>query len=146
LKKAFEERTAQASIRFFVLGPDMISLEPEASAAQIRAYYDDHTDEFVTADEAHIQYIRVGGPAESAAGAAVRETASESGGKTASEVLAAIKAGAPEETAAKPHGGLMDSGWFRIGDPMRGLGKSDALASAIRTTEPGQWIREPIRV
>jgi len=146
LKKAFEERTAQASIRYFVLGPDVISLEPEASAAQIRAYYDDHADEFVTPDEAHIQYIKVGGSAESAPGDSVRETASESAGKTASEVLSAIKAGAPEETAAKPHGGLMDTGWFRIGDPMRGLGKSDALASAIRTTEPGQWIREPIRI
>jgi len=144
LKKAFEERTTQASIRYFVLGPDVITLEPEASAAQIRAYYDDHPDEFETADEAHIQYIRVGGP--EGAADSVRDVTSESAAKTANEVLSAIKAGAPEETAAKPYGGLRDPGWFRIGDPIRGLGRSDALASAIRTTEPGQWIREPIRV
>jgi len=144
LKKAFEERTIQASIRYFVLGPDVVSLETEASAAQIRAYYDDHPDEFESADEAHIQYIRVGGP--EGAADSVRDATSESAVKTANDVLAAIKAGAPEETAAKPHGGLRDPGWFRIGDPIRGLGRSDALATAVRATEPGQWIREPIRV
>ncbi len=59
LKKSFEERTSLASIRYFALGPDVISLEPEATTAEIRAYYNDHPDEFETPEETRIQYVRI---------------------------------------------------------------------------------------
>ena len=144
LKKTFEEQTTLGSIRYAVLGVDLISLEPEATAEQIRAYYDAHPDEFETPEEAHIQYIRVRAPEEAstdslkeAAAAATRE---------ASELLAAVKAGTPPETAGKAHGGVLDSGWFRIGDPVRGLGSSSALDAVVRNTAAGEWAAEPVRV
>ena len=145
LKKTFEERTSQAAIRYFVLGPDAVSLDPEATPAQVRAYYDAHPDEFVTADEARIQYIRVSGAADASAGDSAR-TASEAARKAAGEVLASVTAGAPIETAAKSHGGIHDSGPFRLGEPVRGLGRSDLLAATIRSTETGSWAAEPIRM
>jgi len=145
LKKAFEERTSQAAIRYFVMGPDAVSLEPEATPAQVRAYYEAHPDEFETADEARIQYIRVAGASEAAAADSVKAV-SEAARKTATEILAAVQAGAPVETAAKPYGGIHDSGPFRLGDPVRGLGRSEALVGAVRSIEPGSWAPEPVRV
>src|SRR2546422_1341984 len=38
-RKEFMKRTAQASIRYLWLTPDVVSLEPQATAEQIRAYY-----------------------------------------------------------------------------------------------------------
>jgi len=146
LRKAFEERTSQASINFFVLGPDAVSLEPEATAAQVRAYYDAHPDEFMSAEEARIQYIRVLAAPESAASDSTREVNGKDAMKTATDLLAAIKAGLLPENAAKPHGGLHDPGSFRVGEPVRGLGRSDALVAAIRATRPGDWVEEPIRI
>lgn len=146
LKKAFEERTAQASINYFVLGPDAISLEPEASPAQVRAYYEAHPDEFMSPEEARIQYIRVSPAAEGAADDSAKEANEKAASKTATDLLAAIKAGLLPENAAKPHGGVHDSGVFRVGEPVRGLGRSDALVAAIRAGKPGDWVEEPIRI
>ncbi|HET9250492.1 MAG TPA: peptidyl-prolyl cis-trans isomerase [Candidatus Eisenbacteria bacterium] len=145
LKKTFEERTSQASIRYFVLGPEAVSLDPEATPAQVRAYYEAHPDEFVTADEARIQYIRVPGAADAAAGDSAR-AASDAARKAAGDVLAAVTAGAPIETAAKPYGGIHDSGPFRLGEPVRGLGRSDLLAGTVKSTAEGRWAPEPIRM
>jgi PPIC-type PPIASE domain/SurA N-terminal domain len=145
LKKTFEERTSQAAIRYFVLGPDAVSLDPEATPAQVRAYYEAHPDEFETADEARIQYIRIPGAADAAAGDSA-QAASDAARKAAGEVLAALLAGAPTETAAKPHGGIHDSGLFRLGEPIRGLGRSDVLVGAVRATKAGRWAPEPVRV
>lgn len=144
IKKAFEDRTSQASIRYFVLGPEAVSLEPEATPAQVRAYYDAHPDEFESADEARIQYIRVSGASDGTADSV--KIASESARKTALEILTAVQAGAPVETAAKPYGGIHDSGPFRLGEPVRGLGRSEALVGIVRTTEAGKWGADPVRV
>ena len=91
LKKTFEERTSQASIDYVVLGPDAVSLEPEATASQVRAYYDGHPDEFMSAEEAHIQYIRVSAASEGAASSAEPEWRSAS---QSSEARAGGHAGA----------------------------------------------------
>jgi len=144
LRKAFQERTAQATIRYFMLGPDAISLEREASAREIRAYYDEHAQEFQTADSARIQFVKV--PIEATASSdSAREAAAPAAMRAAGDLLQAIHSGAPVETAAKAHGGLHDSGLFRLGEPIRGLGRVDALVEAIRSATPGQWIPTPIR-
>lgn len=144
LRKAFQERTAQATIRYFMMGPDAISLEPEASAREIRAYYDEHPQEFQTADSARIQYVKV--PIEATASSdSAREAAAPAAMKAAADLLQAIHSGAPVETAAKAHGGLHDSGLFRLGEPIRGLGRVDALIEPIKSGTPGQWIPGPIR-
>ena len=145
LKKTFEERTTLGAIRYGIVGPDFVSLEPEATAEQIRSYYDMHPDEFESPDEAHIQYIRVRAPEDAAASDSVKE-ASAAAAREAAEILAAVRAGTPPETAGKSHGGVFDSGWFRIGDPTRGLGRSDAMDAAVRTTPAGEWATEPVRV
>ena len=146
LKKTFEERTSQASIRYAVIGPDAVSLEPEATAAQVRAYYDAHPDEFMGAEEAHIQYIRISANAEGAASDSSKEAVSRAAQKTATDILAQLRSGASAEALAKSHGGIQDPGWFRVGDPVRGLGRSDALTAAIRAGTPGEWIREAVRI
>ena len=146
LRKEFEARGATASIRYALMGPDAISLDPEATPAQIRAYYDAHPDEFESADEAHIQYIRIPIGADASAPDSAKESAAQVASKIASDVIAAIRAGAPAETAAKPYGGIQDPGWFKLGEPIRGLGRSDALVAAIRSVEPPAWVREPVRI
>ncbi len=146
LKKTFEERTSQASIRYAVVGPDAVTLEPEATAAQVRAYYDAHPDEFMGDEEARIECIRIAANPEGATADSSKEEASRAALKTATSLLTELRAGAPAEAAAKPHGGIHDPGWFRVGDPVRGLGRSDALVAAIRAAEPGEWMREPVRV
>ena len=65
--------------------------------------------------------------------------------KKANDLLAAIQSGAPVETAAKVYGGLHDSNWFRISDPIRGLGRSDAIQDAIRAATPDRWVKTPVR-
>ena len=144
LRKAFQERTAQATIRYFMMGPDAISLEPEARTREIRTYYDDHPQEFQTADSARIQFVKVSLEATASSDSA-REAAAPSAMKAAGDLLQAIHSGAPVETAAKAHGGLHDSGLFRLGEPIRGLGRVDALAEAIKSATPGQWIPTPVR-
>ena len=146
LKKTFEERTTQASIDYIVLGPEVVSLEPDATPAQVRAYYDAHSDEFMSPEEARIQYIRVSAVAEGAVGDSAREAAGRAAMKTASDLLAAVKAGLLPENAAKPHGGVHDSGLFRLNEPVRGLGRSDALVALVRAGKPGEWADEPIRI
>lgn len=149
LKKTFEERTSQASLKFAVVGPDAVSLEPQATASQVRAYYDAHPDEFMGPEEAHIQCIRIPAtpPAEAAGSDSAKEAASRAALKAANELLAELRSGSISgEAAAKPHGGIHDPGWFRIGEPVRGLGRSEALNAAVRAAEPGEWVRDPLRL
>jgi parvulin-like peptidyl-prolyl isomerase len=144
VRKAYQERTALATVRYFVLGPEAVSLEPEASAKQIRAYYETHEQEFMSPDSARIQYVRV--PFETAGGDSIRDASAAAALKSANDLLAAIQSGAPVETAAKTYGGLHDSGWFRVADPIRGLGKSEAIQDAVRGAAPDGWSKTPIRV
>ena len=146
LRQAFRERTIQASIRYFLLGPDAVSLDPEATEAQIRAYYEAHPDEFRAAAEARIQFVKVPFPGPPAASDSARDVAAVAGLEKAKELLVAIRSGIPPETAAKVYGGFHDSGPFRIGEPIRGIGRSDALADAIRAGEVGAWLPEPVRI
>lgn len=146
VQKMFEERTSQASIRYVVVGPDLVSLEEQATPAQIRAYYDSHPGEFETPDEAHIQYVRVTAASEGAVSESTREAAIQEAMRGAVDVLSAVRAGAPPEAAAKPHGGLRDTGWFRLGEPVRGLGRSESLTTAVHATKAGEWLKEPVRV
>ncbi|HKO22283.1 MAG TPA: peptidyl-prolyl cis-trans isomerase [Candidatus Eisenbacteria bacterium] len=146
LRKEFETRSSTATIRYMLMGPDAVSLDPDATPAQIRAYYDAHPDEFESADEAHIQYIRIPIGADASVPDSARENAAQAASKIASDVIAAIRTGAPAETAAKPYGGIQDPGWFKLGDPIRGIGRSEALTAAIKGVDPPVWIREPLRI
>ena len=147
LKQAFRERTVQATLRYLLLGAESVSLEATATDADIRAYYDEHPAEFLAPEEARIQYVKVQTPAaDAAASDSAREAASQASLKAAKDLLAAIQGGAPPETAARVHGGFHDSGTFRVGDPIRGLGKSEALVDAVHATEAGAWIKDPVRV
>jgi parvulin-like peptidyl-prolyl isomerase len=143
VRKTFQERTAQATVRYFILGSEAVSLDPEATPKQIRAYYEAHESEFQTADSARIQYVRV--PIEAATTDSARDAAAPAALKAANDLVAAILSGAPVETAAQVYGGLHDTGWFRISEPIRGLGKSEALQDAIRGAAPDSWIKTPIR-
>ncbi len=146
LKKEFQSRTALASLRFLYLTPDLVSLEPQATAEQIRAYYQSHADEFRSPEEARLSYVRV--PVESgpAASDSVR-AAAESRALLAAKALAvSLRAGHSAEKLAKEFGGIRDTGAFRLGDPIRGLGRSDALTDAIRSAQPKIWMPEPVRV
>jgi parvulin-like peptidyl-prolyl isomerase len=146
LRQAFRERTAQATIRYFLLGPDAISLDPEAGDAEVREYYASHPESFRAPAEARIQYVKIPTPADAAPADSVSSAAIEAGRRAASDLLAAINAGAPAETAAKIYGGFHDSGGFRLGDPIRGLGRSDELTAAIRAGDVGAWLAGPVRV
>ena len=147
LKQAYRERTSLATIRFLHLGPDAVSLDPEATEAEIRAYYDEHPAEFQAPAEARIQYVKIQQPVpEPAAADTSRDAAAQASLRAGKELLAAIQAGAPPETAARIHGGFHDSGNFRVGDPIRGLGRSELLTDAVSGTEAGAWIKEPIRI
>jgi parvulin-like peptidyl-prolyl isomerase len=144
VKKAYQERTAQATVRYFVLGAEAMSSEPEANAKQIRAYYESHQSEFQSADSAHVQYVRVA--FEAATSDSAKEAVAQGALKSANDLLGAIQSGAPVETAAKVYGGLHDTGWFRTSDPIRGLGRSEALLEAIRNATPGSWLKTPLKV
>ena len=146
LRKTFEERTSQASLRYTVVGPDAVSLDLEATAVQIRAYYETHPEEFENPPEARIQCIRVPANPENAAPDADKESAARVALQTAYDLLAGLMSGVPADSVAKPYGGIYDPGTFQIGDPVKGFGRSDALAAAIRGTPAGEWAREPVRI
>ncbi|MEK7314940.1 MAG: peptidyl-prolyl cis-trans isomerase [Candidatus Eisenbacteria bacterium] len=146
LKQAFRERTSLATIRFLLLGPEAVSLDPESTEEEIRTYYDEHPADFQAPSEAHIQYVKIQQASEAAPGDSSREANALQSLRSAKDLLTAINAGAPPETAARIHGGFHDSGLFRIGDPIRGLGRSELLTDAVNSTDPGAWIREPVRV
>ncbi|MBI4364680.1 MAG: peptidyl-prolyl cis-trans isomerase [Candidatus Latescibacteria bacterium] len=146
LKREFAERTAQASLRFFWLTTDAISLDAQAGADEIRAYYEAHPDEFATPEQARITYIRVpieaaGSPSDSA-----RPAGEAAASAAARALLVALKAGRSPEDLAAAWGGVKDPGLFKVGDPIKGLGRSDALADAIRSGSVRQWLPEPIRM
>jgi len=143
VRKAYQDLASQASVRYFVLGPEAVSLEPEAEARQIRAYYEAHQQEFQSPDSAWIQYVRV--PIEAASGDSAKDAAVAGAQKAATDLVGAMQSGAPVETAAKVYGGLHDTGWFRLSDPIRGLGRSEAIQDAIRGAAPGTWVKTPIR-
>ncbi len=146
LRQAFRERTIQATLRYFLFGPDAISLNPEAGDADIRAYYAAHPELFRAPAEARIQYVKIPATADAAASDSARAAAIEAGRRAAVDLLAAINAGAPAETAAKIYGGFHESGWFQLGDPIRGLGRSEDLTAAVRDGEVGAWLREPVHI
>ena len=144
LRKEFQSRTAQAALRYLWLTPDAVSIEPQADAGRIRAYYEAHPEEFQSPEEARLTYIRV--PLEAAGHSDSLRSAVELQARMAAKVLlAAIQAGRSAETVAKEYGGFQDTGVFRVGDPVRGLGRSDALVEAIKAARPKQWLPEPLR-
>jgi len=144
LRKEFQSRTSQASIRFLWVTPDAVSLEPQATAEQIRSYYEGHTDEFRTPEEARLTYIRV--PVESGPGASdsLRAAAERNALLSARALIVSLRAGHAAEKVAKEFGGVKDTGMFRVGEPIRGLGRSDALTDAAKSAKPRQWLPEPI--
>jgi parvulin-like peptidyl-prolyl isomerase len=146
LRKEFQDRTAQASIRYLWLNPDQIALEPQATGEQIRAYYESHPEEFLSDEEARLTYIRV--PIESHAGMpdTLRAVADARALLIAKALLASLQAGKSAETLGKEFGGVKDTGVFRTGGPVRGLGRADALVGALHAARPKQWLPEPIRV
>jgi peptidyl-prolyl cis-trans isomerase D len=146
LRKEFQSRTAQASLRYLWLTPEAVSLEPQATAEQIRAYYESHPDDFRSPEEARITYLR--SPVESGPGASdsLRAAAEAKALFRAKAAIAALRAGQAPEKVAQEFGGLKDTGPFHVGDPIRGLGRSDALADAVRSAKLKQWLPEPIRV
>ena len=146
LRKEFMKRTAQASIRFLWLTPDAVSLGLQATAEQIRAYYDGHPDEFKSPEEARITYVRVPIVTTGLTSDTLRAIAHAQAAGSARALLASLKSGKPADAAAKKFGGVKDSGLFRVGEPILGLGRSDALTDAIRAARPKQWLPEPIAV
>ncbi len=146
LRKEFQSRTAQASVRYLWITPDLVSLEPQATADQIRSYYERHADEFRSPEEARLTYIRV--PVESGPGASdsLRAAAESRALFSAKALIVSLRAGHAPEKLAKDFGGIKDTGIFRVGDPIRGLGRSDALAAAVRSAKPKLWMPEPVRV
>ncbi|HXL14817.1 MAG TPA: SurA N-terminal domain-containing protein, partial [Methylomirabilota bacterium] len=146
LRKEFQSRTSQASIRYLWITPDAVSLEPQATAEQIHSYYDSHTDEFRSPEEARLTYIRV--PVESGPGASdsLRAAAEKQALLRANALTVSLRAGHSAEKLAKEFGGIKDTGMFRVGDPIRGLGRSDALVDAIKAARPKQWLPEPVRL
>ncbi len=146
LKREFQNRTAQGSIRYLWLTPDAISLEAQANAEQIRAYYERHPAEFQTAEQARLSYIRVSIDAPPSVSDTLRAIAETRALFTARALLQSLQGGKPAETLAKEFGGVKDTGLFRVGDPIKGLGRSDPLVQAIQEARPKQWIPEPIRV
>jgi peptidyl-prolyl cis-trans isomerase D len=146
LRKEFQSRTAQASLRYLWLTPDAISLEPQATAEQIRAYYEAHPDDFRSPEEARLAYVRV--PVESSPGVSdsLHAAAEAKALLRAKAVIAALRAGQAPEKVSQEFGGLRDTGPFQVGEPIRGLGRSDALVAAVRSARPKQWLPEPIRV
>jgi hypothetical protein len=140
LKQAFRERTLQATLRYLLLGPESAA-DPITTDAEIRAYYVEHPGEFLAPEEARLQYVKVQIPVEAAAGDSARAAASQAGLKAAKEILSAIQSGAPPRRRAIRR---IPRQWtFRVGDPIRGLGKR-ALVDALRATEaPGIKSRYP---
>ena len=145
LRKEFQSRTAQASIRYLWLTPDLVPLERQATAEEIRAYYDRHPEAFQSPEEARITYLRV--PIEPAGRASdsLRTAVEAQTQLAARAVLAALESGRSAEAVAKEYGGLHDTGVFRVGDPVRGLGRSDALVGALKSARPKQWLPDPIK-
>ncbi|HMI32094.1 MAG TPA: peptidyl-prolyl cis-trans isomerase [Candidatus Limnocylindrales bacterium] len=146
LRKEFVNRTAQASIRYLWLTPDQISLEPQAGAEQIRAYYEGHPDLFRSPEEARLSYIRVPIEYPASTSDTLRRTAEAQALLTARALLASLKSGKSAEAVSKDFGGMKDTGRFAVGEPIRGLGRSDALADAVRAGRLKQWLSEPVRV
>src|SRR6267142_440884 len=145
LRKEFQSRTAQASIRYLWLTTDLAPLEREATAEEIRAYYDRHAEEFQSPAEARLTYLRV--PIEPAGRASdsLRAAVEAQTQLAARALLAALRAGRSAETVAKEYGGVHDTGIFRVGDPVRGLGRSDALVEALKNARPKQWLPDPLK-
>ncbi|HZE20304.1 MAG TPA: peptidyl-prolyl cis-trans isomerase [Candidatus Angelobacter sp.] len=146
LRKEFQSRTAQAVIRYLWLTPDQVSLEPQSSASQIQAYYEGHKDAFQTPEEARISYIRIGVEHAPGASDSVHAAAEAQAVLGTNAVLAGLRAGQPAEKLAKEYGGVRDTGIFRVGDPIRGLGRSDALIAATRSGVLKRWLPEPVRI
>lgn len=146
LKREFARRTTQGTIRYFWLTPDAVSMDPESSREAIRAYYDAHPDEFRTAEEARLIYVRFSTGAPPGAPDSVRAAAERATIAGAKELLRQVRGGASVDEAARVQGGTNDTGWFRIGEAIRGLGRSDALMAAIRDLKPGEWTAEPVKV
>ena len=146
LRKEFVKRTAQASIRYLWLTPDVVSLEAQATVEQMRAYYDGHADEFKGAEEARLTYIRVPIETTGLTSDTLRAIARARALGAAKGLLASVKAARSADAAAREFGGVKDTGLFRVGEPIRGLGRSDALTNAIRAAQPKQWLPEPIGV
>jgi len=146
LRKEFQSRTAQASIRYLWLSPDAVSLEPPVTAERVRAYYESHPDDFKSTEEARLTYIRVPIELHGSMSDTLRAVAEAQGLITAKALLASLEKGGSVEALAKDFGGVKDTGTFHLGDPIRGLGRSDALVAAIHAARPKRWFPEPIRV
>jgi parvulin-like peptidyl-prolyl isomerase len=146
LKREFAMRTTQGTIRYFWLTPEAVSLDRPPTRAAVRAYYDGHPEQFRTPAEARLVYLRLGGPADAGASDSVRAAADEAAAAEARDLLRQLAGGASLDQTARGHGGVNDTGWFRIGDPVRGLGRSQALMDAIEGKKPGEWTSEPVRI
>ena len=146
LRKEFRDRTAEASIRYLWLTPDAVSLDPQASADQIRAYYAAHPGEFQSPETARLTYVRIGVEHAPGASDSTHQAAEAQALFSVKAVIQALRAGQPQEKVAKEFGGLRDTGLFRAGDAVRGLGRSDALMDAARTGGLRRWLPDPVRV
>jgi parvulin-like peptidyl-prolyl isomerase len=146
LKKEFRSRTALASIRYLWLTPEAVSLDPEASVAQIQDYYARHPDDFKTPEEARVTYVRIGVERPPGAPDSVQAAAETQALLSVRAVILALRAGQSPDKVAKEFGGLRDTGLFRVGEAIHGLGHSDAIVAAVRSGRLRQWLPDPIHI
>ena len=125
LHAEFEKRNAQARFRFLALQTRDITLEPEASEREWRAYYDAHPGEFSRRAQMRLRWFRLALPAATDSGRAAAEaSALERAGRMADS----LRAGTLADSSADSQ----DTGLFDVGAAVvPGLGRDAALQAAI---------------
>ena len=141
LRAEYEKRNTTARFRFLALQTRDIALEPEASEADWRHYYDTHHADFVQRSRLHLRWLRLPLPP------ALDSTRAEASDRA----LARSRLMADSLRAATVVDSLVltqDAGWIERGAPVPGLGRALPLLAAVARADsaPGESVFGPLEL
>ena len=122
VRAEWARRNDQVRCRYFSLLQSETSLEPEATEAERKAYYDAHPDEFQSKPRMRFRYFKLALPPE---GDSLRTSAESTATERARRMADSLRAAMPPDTSA-----MLDTGLFEV-PPATLPGLSAICASGI---------------
>ncbi len=111
LRAEFDKRNDQVHLKFVSVGQRDVSLDGEATPAEVQAYYATHQSEFERRPRVRVKYVKLALPP---AGDSLRATVLGQQLLHGQAVVDSLRAGASIDSIAATHGGVFDTGVFDV--------------------------------
>jgi parvulin-like peptidyl-prolyl isomerase len=139
VRAEFAKRNDQVQFKFLSLAERDMSLDPETTEEEQKAYYAAHPDQFEKKPQVALRYFRLPLPPPTDT---LRATQEATALVEAQSLADSLRAGAPFDTLAARHGGVVETGLFEAQAAfIPGLGRIPELTAVLARADSDTTLR-----